>query len=71
MPLAAELKDRYDVVVVGAGLSGIDAGYRLQTMCPDKDYVILEGREQIGGTWPTRWRPARLSTSTAATCCAA
>lgn len=51
MPLAAELKDRYDVVVVGAGLSGIDAGYRLQTMCPDKDYVILEGREQIGGTW--------------------
>ena len=45
------LKDRYDVVVVGAGLSGIDAGYRLQTMCPDKDYVILEGRESMGGTW--------------------
>ncbi|GAB3581144.1 flavin-containing monooxygenase [Calidifontibacter terrae] len=47
----AELKDHYDVVVVGAGLSGIDAGYRLQTMCPDKDYVILEARDSLGGTW--------------------
>lgn len=51
MPMATELKDHYDVVVVGAGLSGIDAGYRLQTMCPDKDYVILEGRDRLGGTW--------------------
>ncbi len=47
----AVLKDHYDVVVVGAGLSGIDAGYRLQTMCPGKDYVILEARESLGGTW--------------------
>lgn len=46
-----ELNDHYDVVVVGAGLSGIDAGYRLQTMCPDKDYAILEARESMGGTW--------------------
>ncbi|TWE10189.1 flavin-containing monooxygenase [Rudaeicoccus suwonensis] len=45
------LKDHYDVIVVGAGLSGINAGYRLQTMSPDKDYVILEGRESLGGTW--------------------
>lgn len=47
----SDLKDHYDVVVVGAGLSGIDAGYRLQTMCPDKDYVILEARSNLGGTW--------------------
>ncbi|NHN57165.1 NAD(P)/FAD-dependent oxidoreductase [Calidifontibacter sp. DB0510] len=46
-----QLKDHYDVIVVGAGLSGIDAGYRLQTMCPDKDYAILESRAEIGGTW--------------------
>ncbi|WP_279538908.1 NAD(P)/FAD-dependent oxidoreductase [Allobranchiibius sp. GilTou38] len=46
-----DLKDHYDVVVVGAGLSGIDAGYRLQTMCPGRDYVILEARHGLGGTW--------------------
>jgi cation diffusion facilitator CzcD-associated flavoprotein CzcO len=40
-----------DVVVVGAGLSGIGAGYRLQTEHPEKTYLILEARESIGGTW--------------------
>ena len=43
--------ERVDVVVVGAGLSGIGAGYHLQTMCPDRSYVILEGRDGLGGTW--------------------
>jgi cation diffusion facilitator CzcD-associated flavoprotein CzcO len=38
-------------VVVGAGLSGIGAGYHLQTMSSDRSYVILEGREGLGGTW--------------------
>lgn len=41
----------YDVLVVGAGLSGIGAGYRLQTECPEKTYAILEARDSIGGTW--------------------
>ncbi len=41
----------YDVVVMGAGLSGIDAGYRLQTECPNLTYTILEAREAMGGTW--------------------
>lgn len=40
-----------DVVVVGAGISGIGAGYHLQTLCPSRSYVILEGRDDIGGTW--------------------
>lgn len=39
-----------DVLVVGAGLSGICAGYHLQTSCPGKTYAILEGRDAIGGT---------------------
>ena len=43
--------EHLDVVVVGAGLSGIDAGYHLQTTLPEKSYAILEGREAIGGTW--------------------
>ncbi|MEM7113819.1 MAG: NAD(P)/FAD-dependent oxidoreductase [Chloroflexota bacterium] len=40
-----------DVVIVGAGLSGIGAACHLQTNCPNKSYLILEGRERLGGTW--------------------
>ena len=43
--------ENVDVLIVGAGLSGIGAGYHLQSECPNKSYVILEGREAIGGTW--------------------
>ncbi len=41
----------FDVIIVGAGLSGIGAAYHLQTKCPSKSYVILEGRDALGGTW--------------------
>lgn len=44
-------QEHFDVLIVGAGLSGIGAGYHLQTKCPAKRYVILEGRDCIGGTW--------------------
>jgi len=40
-----------DVIIVGAGLSGVAAGYYLQAKCPGKSYMILEGREALGGTW--------------------
>ena len=43
--------DHFDVLIVGAGLSGVGAGYHLQTECPTKTYAILEGRDAIGGTW--------------------
>ncbi|HLX17851.1 MAG TPA: NAD(P)-binding protein [Bradyrhizobium sp.] len=43
--------EHFDVLIVGAGLSGIRAGYHLQQKCPGKSYVILEGRDCIGGTW--------------------
>src|ERR1700741_4856955 len=43
--------EHFDVVIIGAGLSGIGAGYRLQTRCPRKRYVIFEARPAIGGTW--------------------
>lgn len=41
----------FDVMIVGAGISGLGAAWHLQDKCPDKRYVILEGRESIGGTW--------------------
>jgi monooxygenase len=40
-----------DVVIVGAGLSGIGAACRLQLECPERSYAILEARDAIGGTW--------------------
>lgn len=43
--------EHFDVLIVGAGLSGIAAGYHLQVRCPEKRYAILEGRAAIGGTW--------------------
>jgi cation diffusion facilitator CzcD-associated flavoprotein CzcO len=41
----------FDVLIVGAGLSGIGAGYHFQAQCPGKRYAILEARDVIGGTW--------------------
>ena len=41
----------FDVVIVGAGLSGIGAACHLQQECPSKSYLILESREALGGTW--------------------
>jgi cation diffusion facilitator CzcD-associated flavoprotein CzcO len=43
--------EHLDAIVVGAGISGIGAGYHLQHECPGKTYAILEARDAIGGTW--------------------
>ncbi len=43
--------EHVDVLIVGAGLSGIGAAYHLQANCPGKSYAILEARDSIGGTW--------------------
>jgi cation diffusion facilitator CzcD-associated flavoprotein CzcO len=43
--------DHFDVIIVGAGISGIDAAYRIAERNPHLRYTILERREQIGGTW--------------------
>jgi len=43
--------EHVDVLVVGAGLSGIGAAVHLQKRCPGRSFAILEGRERLGGTW--------------------
>lgn len=44
-------REYFDIMIVGAGLSGIGAACHLQKKCPGKSYVILESRNSIGGTW--------------------
>ena len=43
--------EHVDVLIVGAGISGVGAGYHLQANCPGKTFAILEARDAIGGTW--------------------
>jgi monooxygenase len=43
--------DYHDVVIIGAGLSGVGAACHLQAALPETDFIILEGRERMGGTW--------------------
>ena len=47
----AKHQSEYDVVVIGAGLSGISAAYYLQEKCPERSFTVLEARAAIGGTW--------------------
>ncbi|GED96092.1 flavin-containing monooxygenase [Gordonia crocea] len=49
--MPATATDVLDVLIVGAGLSGIDSAYRLTERNPDLTYKIVEQRDQIGGTW--------------------
>ena len=43
--------EHFDVLIVGAGISGVGAAYHLQQQCPERSYVILEALESFGGTW--------------------
>lgn len=43
--------EHFNVIIVGAGLSGVGAAHHLQMRCPAKSFAILEAREEMGGTW--------------------
>ncbi|OLB64849.1 MAG: FAD-containing monooxygenase EthA [Actinobacteria bacterium 13_2_20CM_2_72_6] len=45
------MMEHFDVLIVGAGLSGVGAAHHIQTAFPDRTYAILEARDAIGGTW--------------------
>jgi len=49
--IVSQKVEHFDVLIVGAGLSGIDAAWHLQKRCKGKRYAILEGRATSGGTW--------------------
>src|SRR3954469_13692471 len=61
--------EHVDVLIVGAGLSGIGAGYHLQAECPGKTYAILESRDASGGTWDLFRYPGIRSDSDMYTLC--
>jgi len=55
--------EHFDVLIVGAGISGIGAAHHLSEQCPDKSFVILETLESFGGTWLTHKYPGIRSDS--------
>ena len=55
--------EHFDVLIVGAGISGVGAAYHLAEQCSDKSFVVLEGMESFGGTWITHKYPGIRSDS--------
>lgn len=55
--------EEYDVIIVGAGISGIGSAYHLKTQCPRKSFAILEAQDGFGGTWRTHTYPGVRSDS--------
>ena len=61
---AAPVKtEHFDVVIVGAGISGVGGAYHLTQQCPGTSFVVLEEQESFGGTWTTHRYPGIRSDS--------
>ena len=67
LPMLASSVEHLDVLIVGAGLSGIDAAYRISNGAPHRRYAILESRDAMGGTWDLFRYPGVRSDSDMAT----
>ena len=59
----AKKTEHFDVLIIGAGISGVGAAYHLKDQCPDQSFVVLEGLESFGGTWVTHRYPGIRSDS--------
>jgi cation diffusion facilitator CzcD-associated flavoprotein CzcO len=60
---AAIAAEHFDVLIVGAGISGVGGAYHLTRQCPGKRFVVLESKESFGGTWLTHRYPGIRSDS--------
>lgn len=61
--LSAEKIEHVDVLIVGAGISGVGGAYHLAKQCPGTSFVVLETQESFGGTWLTHKYPGIRSDS--------
>ena len=55
--------EHFDVLIAGAGISGVGGAYHLAQQCPDKSFMVLESQESFGGTWLTHKYPGIRSDS--------
>lgn len=62
-PAKAVAAEHFDVLIVGAGISGVGGAYHLTTQCPGKSFVVLETQDSFGGTWLTHKYPGIRSDS--------
>src|SRR5262249_22915265 len=60
---APQQVEHFDVVIVGAGISGVGAAYHLTKQCPRTSFVVLEAQQSYGGTWLTHRYPRTRSDS--------
>jgi len=64
MDMTAAVKtEHFDVLIVGAGISGVGGAYHLRRQCPEKSFVVLEAQDSFGGTWITHRFPGIRSDS--------
>ena len=61
--MSNERTEHFDVIIVGAGISGVGGAYHLTQQCPEKSFVVLETQESYGGTWLTHKYPGIRSDS--------
>ena len=62
-PKTSRKPQHFDVLIVGAGISGIGGAYHLTKQCPGKSFVVLDMQESFGGTWWTHRYPGIRSDS--------
>src|SRR5690349_15360213 len=62
-PKSPDPTEHFDVLIVGAGISGIGAAYHLRDQCPGRSFLVLDALDSFGGTWLTHRYPGVRSDS--------